>query len=145
TIAQGVRDIAGNKMDQNQNGINGEAGDSFTGAFTIALPDLAVTAASAPTPVVAGTSVPVSWTVKNVSAANPTGGAWADAVYLSTKSVLDGTAIRLLSLAAPTPPPLPAGGSYARNASVTIPGNVAPGNYYVLFVADDDGGQAQAD
>ena len=36
TIAPSVTDLAGNEMDQNQNGINGEPTDSFTGSFTIA-------------------------------------------------------------------------------------------------------------
>jgi hypothetical protein len=146
TIAPSVRDIAGNKMDQNQNGVNGESGDSFTGSFTIALPDLAVMAPSAPPRAVDGTSILVGWTVKNVSAANPAPGPWTDAVYLSTKSVLDGTAVRLTSLAAPTPPPLAPAGSYTRsNVSVTIPNDFTTGNDYLLFVADDNGGQAETD
>ncbi|MGP0064160.1 MAG: SdrD B-like domain-containing protein, partial [Isosphaeraceae bacterium] len=38
TIAPSVTDFAGNKLDQNQNGINGEPTDAFTGSFTEALP-----------------------------------------------------------------------------------------------------------
>ncbi len=38
TIAPSVTDLAGNKLDQNQNGINGEPSDSFTGSFTENLP-----------------------------------------------------------------------------------------------------------
>ncbi len=38
TIAPGVADLAGNKLNQNQNGVNGEPADAFTGTFTMALP-----------------------------------------------------------------------------------------------------------
>ena len=143
TIAPSVRDIAGNQLNQNQNGTNGESGDAFTGSFTVALPDLAVTNASAPNRVIVGTSIPVTWTVENLSSTNPSApGGWTDTVYLSTKSVLDGTAVRLLDLAAPVPPSLGPDGSYMRNISVTIPGNFAPGSAYLLFVANDSGSQA---
>ena len=38
TIAPTVTDYAGNPMDQNQNGVGGEPGDSFSGSFTEDLP-----------------------------------------------------------------------------------------------------------
>src|SRR5262249_46127985 len=114
-------------------------------SFTLALPDLAVTTATAPSRAVEGTSVPVTWTVQNVGANPSAATTWNDAVYLSTKTVLDGTAIRLLTQASPTPPPLGPTGSYSRNVQVPIPGNVATGSYNLLFVADDNGAQAEAD
>ena len=89
TIAPSVSDIAGNEMDQNQNGVNGEPDDSFTGSFTIALPDLAVTATQAPSSALLGASIPVSWTVTNVSPTNPAPSTWTDAVYISPDSVLE--------------------------------------------------------
>ncbi len=58
TIAPSVSDLAGNEMDQNQNGVNGEPDDSFTGSFTIALPDLAVTATQAPSSALLGSQHP---------------------------------------------------------------------------------------
>ncbi len=54
TIAPTVEDLAGNEMDQEQNGINGGPDDSFTGSFAIALPDLAVTATQAPSSALLG-------------------------------------------------------------------------------------------
>ncbi|MFI5453930.1 MAG: Ig-like domain-containing protein [Isosphaerales bacterium] len=145
TIAPSVADLAGNKMDQNQNGINGEPGDSFTGSFTIGLPDLAVTATQAPSSAVLGAIIPVSWTVTNVSPTNPAPSMWTDAVYVSPDSVLDGTAIRLISVGAPDQPPLNPGASYTRNESITIPGNLSAGSDFLLFVANDNGGQLETD
>ena len=110
-----------------------------------ALPDLAVTATSAPSPAVEGVSVQVTWTVQNVSAASPASGKWTDAVYFSSKSTLDNTATRVASVAAPDTSPVAAGASYTHKASVSIPGNIATGNYYLLFVANDNGGQTETD
>ena len=42
TIAPTVTDYAGNEMDQNQNGVNGEAADVYQTSFSIALPALVV-------------------------------------------------------------------------------------------------------
>jgi hypothetical protein len=144
TIAATVADLAGNAMDQNQNGINGEAGDSFIGSFNIALPDLTVETTTSPSTAVEGTSVAVTWKVKNISATNATGATWTDAVYLSTQSTLDNTATQLISLAGPSSAVAP-GADYARSASVTLPGNLATGNFFLLFVADDNGGQLETD
>jgi hypothetical protein len=90
TVASTVTDHAGNPM-----------GHTFTHSFTITLPDLAVTSASAPSAAAEGTTIPVAWKVANVSASNPTGSAWKDAVYISSNSALDGSAVRLASVAAP--------------------------------------------
>ena len=59
-------------------------GRPSAGSFTIALPDLAVTATSAPSSTAEGASLPVSWKVANVSATNPTGANWNDTVYISS-------------------------------------------------------------
>ena len=56
-------------------------------------------------------------------ATNAATGTWTDAVYISTKSTLDNTAIRLVSISAADQSPLAAGASYTRNQSVTIPSN----------------------
>lgn len=134
TIAASVTDFAGNSMNQ-----------SFTGSFKIALPDLAITATSAPPSAVLGASIPVSWTVANLSPTNPAPGAWTDSVYLSTNSVLDNTAIRLTSVSAPPLSPLGPGASYTDSVSVTVPGNIATGNYFLLFAANDNDGQLESD
>ncbi len=144
SIAPTVSDLAGNEMDQNQNGINGESDDSFTASFTIALPDLAITASQAPSTGLLGASIPVSWTVTNKSATNPAPSTWTDAVYISPDSVFDGSAVQLLSVAAPDQSPLAPGASYSRNQSVTIPAKLAIGNDFLIFVADNNNGQPES-
>jgi hypothetical protein len=133
TIAANVTDFAANPM-----------GQSSGHSFSIALPDLAMTSTSAPSTATLGVSFPVSWEVTNQSTSNPTGGIWYDAVYVSTKSTLDGTALPLKSVPATTTPLAPQDG-YATSTSVTIPANVGAGSYYLLFVANADNGQAEAD
>jgi len=133
TIATSVTDFAGNALSQ-----------TFSNSFTIALPDLAVTSTSAPSSAAEGASIPISWQVGDVSPTNGTGATWTDAVYVSANSVLDSSAVPLTSIAGPTSPLAP-GSSYSRNTSVTIPGNLATGNYYLLLVADDNGGQLESD
>ena len=130
-IASSVTDFAANEM-----------GQKFSTSFTIALPDLTVTTTSAPTAASEGASFPVGWEVVNLSPTNATGGTWNDAVYVSSKSVLDNTAIRLTSLPGPTSPLAPQA-NYSRSTSVFIPGNLASGNYYLLFVTNDNGGQTE--
>ncbi len=132
-IAASVTDFAANPL-----------GQSFDQSFTIALPDLAVTSTSAPSTAAAGASIPVGWQVANVSATNPTAATWNDAVYISTQSTLDNTAIRLTTLAGPTSPLAP-GSNYSRSTSVVIPSTFAGGNAFLLFVANDNNGQAEAD
>ncbi len=133
TIAASVADYAANSMAQ-----------SFHSSFAVALPDLAITSTSAPSSAASGTSVPVGWEVANVSSSNPTGSTWNDAVYISTKPTLDGSAIQIVSVASPNSSLAP-GANYSRSQTVTIPGNVTPGNDYILFVANANGGQAESD
>jgi Ca2+-binding RTX toxin-like protein len=109
------------------------------------LPDLAVTATQAPASALLGGSIPVSWTVTNVSPTYPAASTWTDAVYISRDSALDSSAIRLINVAAPNQSPLAAGASYSRNESVTIPAGLGTGSDFLLFMANDNGGQLESD
>ncbi|MFO0805191.1 MAG: CARDB domain-containing protein [Gemmataceae bacterium] len=131
-IGSGAKDYAGNAL-----------GQTYTSSFTVALPTLSVVSASVPSAGVEGAAIPVSWKVANTSATNPTASTWNDAIYLSTQTTLDGSAILLKTVASPTAP-LAAGTNYSRSTLVTLPSDVAPGSYYVLVVADADGGQPVA-
>ncbi len=66
-------------------------------------------------------------------------------MYISAKSTLDDSAIRLTSVAAPSQSPLAPLAGYTDNASIVIPGNLATGSYFLLFVANDDGAQGESD
>src|SRR5207237_9900467 len=60
------------------------------GLITLQVPDLSVTAASAPATGVVSGNIDVSWTVTNLSADVPTGAtSWYDAIYLSDNATLD--------------------------------------------------------
>ena len=123
-----------------------ELSANFTsGNLTLApaLPTLAITATQAPSSVVEGASIPLTWTVTNQSTTVPTSFSWTDLVYLSTKSVLDNTAVLLTTVAAPPQSPLGPEASYTTNVSAAVPGNLLPGsNYFLLIVVDANGKQA---
>src|SRR6185295_9279193 len=57
TIGPGIRDLAGNQMDQNQNGTAGETTDAFTLALTLALPNLTPQSLTVPATVATGQAV----------------------------------------------------------------------------------------
>ena len=97
-IGPDVRDLAGNAMDQDADGINGEAADDvFHGSFTVALPALVVTGlVPAATPAVFGKSYGLSYTVRNDGTLTVPAN-WTDTVYLSTKTFFDVSAVPLAS------------------------------------------------
>jgi hypothetical protein len=126
--------------------------ESNTNNNTMAMPidltganvDLAVSSpAVSPGSLVAGNgaSATISWTVTNNGSETAAAG-WSDGVYLSSKTTLDGTAVKLGDFAAPST--LAAGGSYSQTESVTIPNTSLLGGENVLIVADDSGTQSQA-
>ena len=59
--------------------------------------------------------------------------------------MLDASAIALLNPAAPGQSPLGPQASYTRNVSVVIPADIATGSYFLLFVANANGGQYESD
>lgn len=130
SIASSVTDFAGNPMMQ-----------PFTSSFILSFPDLAITATSSPPSAVEDSSTLVSWTVANLSPSSPATSTWTDTVYLSSHSVLDGTAIPLLNVNEPPQSPLAANGTYTQNDPITIPGHISAGNYYLLFVTNSNSGQ----
>src|SRR5262249_6117342 len=76
-----------------------------------------------------GTTVPLSWSVRNVgTAAAP--GAWVDRVFLSTDAALD-AGDRLLG-EAPHTGPLDPGGSYTAQLDVPIPDAAARARFLLL-------------
>jgi subtilase family serine protease len=94
-------------------------------------PDLVVSAFSAPTPIVAGSTVTVNDSTKNQ------GGGPAPAsttqYYLSTNTVFDASDVLVGSRAVA---PLAPGASDTAASAITIPAGTAPGNYYLIAAAD---------
>jgi subtilase family serine protease len=95
-------------------------------------PDLAVTAATAPARVAAGSSIDVTETTQNIGTGNA--GASATGFYLSTNTLLDASDVRFGTR---TVPALAPGASSARTTTVTLPA-VSAGTWYLLVNADDD-------
>ena len=117
-----------------------EQGETSTANNTLAVPislnrpDLQLLSASAPAKVVVGSSINVSWTVRNVGAASATGD-WQDYVYLSDDAVYDFSDTYIASESIASQTPLAAGDSYTiQNRSISLPSS-AEGQKYLLFRA----------
>jgi RHS repeat-associated protein len=141
TIGPDIRDLVGNSMDQNRNGVRGEASDAYTATFNLVDVDLELSNLNvAAAELWAGDPVHVSW-----SGANRTGyellGEWTDAVYLSKDDTWD-LGDTLLTTVRHTSG-LPANTPYSAAADVTIPG-VLPGDYRILVRADMYGQEKEA-
>ena len=109
--------------------------------ITAYLPDLQITAVSAPAGASAGHSLAISNTVKNAGPAPA--GAFTVRFYLSSDDTLDAGDV---PLGARTVSSLGAGASSATVTTVTIPaGIVVPNPYRILAVADALGQQAELD
>jgi hypothetical protein len=105
------------------------AGVSVT--VTVIPPELAPLAFIVPSPVVAPSDPTLSlvWGVTNLGAGAATG-AWADAIYLSTRPVLDGTETFITSFTETNP--VAPGAAYWRTNAVRVPVTQS-GTYYLIF------------
>ena len=77
-----ISDLAGNLLDQNQNGVGGEDSDRFELSFLQELPDLAVTQINYAPEAQPGAQIEINWMVQN-NGIGPTAGEWHDEIYLS--------------------------------------------------------------
>ena len=96
------------------------------------LPDLAVQTVSLPASGGVGQPISVSWTVANQGSA-AANGSWQDAVYLSTKPTLDGSAVLLDDVAHNGG--LAKGATYTGTDTVDVPA-LPVGNYYLIVDTD---------
>ena len=112
-------------------------------ALEVKAPDLIVSAATAPATGILGEALAVDWTVTNQGGGSALTD-WYDYVYLSTDQSLDSNDISLGYQWTGDKTPLAAGASYTVGRNVTVP-NVNPGAWYLLFAADRDNSQAEAD
>ncbi|CCI03111.1 CARDB domain-containing protein [Microcystis aeruginosa] len=120
----------------NQQGETNENNNVRSLPIAIAVPDLVVAAAAAPTNGIASQSIAVSWTVTNQGTVDAAAD-WYDSVYLSTNNTFEGfNDIRIASDLISTQTPLLAGNSYTFTRNVTLPNRPA-GDYFLLFLADD--------
>ncbi len=101
--------------------------------ITVGLPDLAISQPSAPSTAAVGTSVELSWTVDNISAAAARGN-WTDAVYLSADTVFDPFDKLVGSFSRPEE--LATGAAYTKTESLVLPTFLPSGNQYLIFITD---------
>ena len=105
--------------------------------------DLFVESASAPPRASLGSAVEISWTVVN-RGDGPAVADWWDHVYISSDVTLDAADTFVDAAPVVDQTPLAPGASYTVSRVVTIPAT-AVGPRYLLFVADADSQQAEAD
>ncbi|MFI5379361.1 MAG: CARDB domain-containing protein, partial [Tepidisphaerales bacterium] len=106
---------------------------------TVALtppPDLAVTSITAPSSILAGHTLSVTYTVANEGSTATPNAYWLDSLYISTKPTLDNTATLIGSQRYPAL--LNPGDTYQGNVSGQLPYDIS-GNYYVFVQTNSDG------
>jgi len=132
-----IEDLHGNPMDQDDDGISGEAtDDQYRATVTLRSPDLIVqTVSVTPDPAVFGQEAQVTYTVQNVGDGAATV-PYGDRVYFSTDNALDpATDTLLATVPAGDVDPIPAGGSYTNTANVQLPLNAdLNGGTFYFFV-----------
>ncbi len=129
--------------DSGNQGEQDETNNVLAVPVTLAAPNLAVTAVTAPPAAVVNEVVTVSWTVTNAGSV-PGPADWADAVYLSSDPVWSAGDVRLATVSAASRTPLGAGEEYTATFDLVLPA-VSPGERYLLFVADADRQQGETD
>jgi subtilase family serine protease len=137
-----IFDLAGNPLDQNQNGTPGEPADGFTAVVPVQTMDLVVSEVAPATPAALfGRPIDVTWTVTN-RGGEPAEGTWIDRIWFSADDSLDPFSDQLLSSRSINDvAPLQPGDSYTRSASVTLPlsNDLPPGTYRLLVQTDASG------
>ncbi|MCU1267467.1 MAG: Na-Ca exchanger/integrin-beta4 [Acidobacteria bacterium] len=139
TVAQGsyflfVVTDANNTVEECADEGNNTAASPMQINISNTLPDLRVASIASVVPSVAGSTLTVQWTGQNNGGAGAQNQSWGDSVFFSTDDLLD-TADQSIGSALVNGP-LPAGATYQAQAQVQLP-VVAPGNYFLLVVADN--------
>ena len=95
-------------------------------------PDLKLISASAPAAASVGSSITVSWTVKNQGVATASND-WYDQIYLSKDSLYDYSDTFVTSFSAADQSPLAAGSSYTLTKTISAPSTDTAGQYYLII------------
>ncbi len=133
-IRPDVNDLAGNIMDQDDDGTQGEPNDdTYDASFYLADVDLTLSNVVVdPNELLAGEEVTVSWYGSNQSGM-PLLGDWTDAVYLSADDQWDIEDELLATI--PHSNGLAQDETYSRSVDVLVPGRI-PGNYHIIVRTD---------
>ncbi|MBM3880342.1 MAG: LEPR-XLL domain-containing protein [Verrucomicrobia bacterium] len=139
-LGPSIQDLVGNGMDQNQNGVNGETTDRYTGIFDLQLPDLTADSVSfSPTSAEFGRPLDITWVTRNAGR-GAADGPWNVWIRLSKHAIASADDWALASLLADAPNPLPAGATDSQTVRVTLPlqSQFTDGTYYVFVELDKD-------
>ncbi len=138
SLGPDIRDFVGNAMNQNDNQVNGEVQDLFTGNVNLRLPDLVLSDVSYSTAQFQfGDSFNIRWKVTNAGQVNANA-PWIDRLLLSKDSTASFDDIVLGSLAAGSNSPLASGSFYQNEQTVTIPTSdlLSAGEYFLIVITD---------
>ena len=112
-------------------------------AITLSAPDLIVSDTSAPVSGGLGSTVNVSWTVKNQGTVTASAD-WSDYIYWSSNDTYDSADTLITSISAAAQTPVVAGGSYSKTQNITLPNQLGfIGNGYLIFRADGSQNQGE--
>ncbi len=145
TLAPVIADVAGNLMDQNRDGKQGQTDDAYTASIALTSADLVAVSVANPVNATYGDTLHLSWTVRN-DGTDPAQGVWWDYVYLSTddKWDLNDTLIGKVFYDSSTRGAVAAkGGTYTGTLDTAMPG-VLPGSYRLIVRTDLLQGLAEA-
>ena len=97
--------------------------------------DLTPSALTAPSTIIVGQTVTVTWTVGN-QGSGPANWTWSDLLYLSGDNVLDGNDTRINAYAMDAHSHLAPAGSYVYSVEVVLPASSALGAGYLIVAAN---------
>ena len=116
---------------------------AVTATFTASVKDLAIVSLGvSPGSVTAGSSVTVSYSVKNQGTTQVTE-TYTERIYLSLNSTLETSGDTLLATTPGHRSALGANATFAYSQPITIPAGTVPGNHYILVQADAFGTVAE--
>ncbi len=128
-----IRDLAGNRMDTDGDGLGGETDDDvLTSAVGLTIVDLIVPQVSTPAQADPGALAAFEWTVRNQGTA-PATGTWRDTLYLSADTELGGD-LALGTFAFNSA--IAGGEAETRTAQVLVPATAPAGDLFLVVVTD---------
>lgn len=142
-IGPGVLDLAGNEMDQDQNGINGEIqSDTFAQTLELLQPDLVASSVNTNDALVSGDPFTLNWQVSNTGDIDYSG-VWAERVYVS--STPEGNDKVLLQTFNYNQPIQAGGDALLRSEVIDLPATSMNGDIYFIVEVDANQNIAELD
>ncbi|MEK8049722.1 CARDB domain-containing protein [Ideonella sp. DXS22W] len=146
TLGGQLRDLAGNLLDQDQDGTGGEAGDdSFTTTIVLTQVDLAIDSVTPPEALITGQSATVSYELRNGGdSVLPAGSSWTDRIWLQDMA---GASYFVGNFGVYLGADLAPGATVTITQQILVPTStsIPAGAYHVLVLADAYGNVDEVD